>query len=30
MSREAFEQAWQKKTLKPAGKACGCSSGGCH
>jgi hypothetical protein len=30
MSKQAFEQAWQKKTLKPGGKSCGCSSGGCH
>lgn len=30
MSREEFEQAWQKKPLKPSGKSCGCSSGGCH
>jgi hypothetical protein len=29
MSREAFEQAWHKKTIKPAGKSCGCQSGGC-
>lgn len=30
MSKEEFVQAWQKKTLKPSGKSCGCSSGGCH
>jgi hypothetical protein len=28
MSRQAFEQAWQKKTLKPTGKSCGCKHGG--
>ncbi|WP_229008055.1 hypothetical protein [Methylophilus sp. Leaf408] len=28
MSRQAFEQAWQKKTLKPTGKSCGCKPGG--
>lgn len=27
MSKEAFVQAWQQKTLKPAGKSCGCKSG---
>lgn len=27
MSKEEFERAWQKKTIKPAGKACGCKPG---
>lgn len=29
MSKEAFLKAWQNKGLKPAGKSCGCKTGGC-
>lgn len=29
MTKEAFLKAWQQKGLTPAGKSCGCQSGGC-
>ncbi len=30
MSKAQFLQVWQKKTLKPAGKSCGCKPGCCN